>query len=66
MQRSTLTVVRESETLNIVSDPLIFLKQVQKSSNFDLLTASQLQWDYAYVVISPDMQNNDRKTVFDT
>ena len=30
-----------------------------------LNTASQLQWDKASTVISPDMQNNDRKTVFD-
>ena len=31
-----------------------------------LNTATQLQLDKAYVVISLDMQNNDRKTVFDT
>jgi len=31
-----------------------------------LNTATQLQWDKPYVVNSPDMQNNDRKTVFAT
>ena len=31
-----------------------------------LNTVTQLQWDMGYIVISPDMQNNDRKTVFDT
>ena len=31
-----------------------------------LNNATQLQWDKAHVVISPDMKNNDRKTVFDT
>ena len=29
-----------------------------------LTTATQLQWSEAYIVISPDMQNNDRKSVF--
>ena len=46
-----------------------FIQISQTVMNHDrrlLNTASQLQLDQAYVVISPGMQNNDRKTVFDT